>query len=123
MKDGIKKSLLAGLGAVDFSVEKVREAVDHLVERGELTAEQGRKVIDELVERGKKDSQDLGKRIDKGVRNALERITVVTKPQFDKLDARITKIEAQVRILREKLEEPATGEPEHGEPGPEEFMQ
>jgi len=107
MKDGIRKSLLAGLGAIDFSVEKVRDAVDKLVERGELTADQGRKVVEELVERGKKDSAELGKRVDKSVRSALERITVVTKPQFEKLEARLAALEGKVQILeQERGEQP-----------------
>ena len=101
MKDGIKKSLLAGLGALDFSVEKAREAVDGLVERGELTADQGKKVVQELVDRGKKDATDLGKKIDHGVRSALETITVITKPHFDKLEARVAALEAKVAAIEE----------------------
>ena len=110
MKDGIRKGLLAGLGAIDFSVEKVREAVDRLVERGELTAEQGKKVVDELVERGKKDSAEIGKRIDQGVRSALERITVITKPEFEKLRARVAEVEAKVSVLEERSATPQTPE-------------
>ena len=94
MKDALKKSLLAGLGAIDFSVEKAREAVAKLVERGEITAEQGKKVVDELVERGKKDSADLAKRIDQTLRAALEKVTVVTKPTLDQLEARVAKLES-----------------------------
>lgn len=109
MKDAIKKSLLAGLGAIDFSVEKVREAVDRLVERGELTAGQGKKVVEELVERGKKDSAELGKKIDRGVRGALEKITVITRPHFDKLAARVAELEAKVAVIEQQAVEPATG--------------
>ena len=38
MKDQIKKGLLAGLGAIDFSIEKAREAIDKLIERGSSQA-------------------------------------------------------------------------------------
>ena len=105
MKGGIKKSLLAGLGALDFSVEKAREAVDGLVERGELTADQGKKVVEELIERGKKDATDLGKKIDHGVRSALETITVITRPHFDKLEARGAALEAKVAAIEEPTAE------------------
>jgi polyhydroxyalkanoate synthesis regulator phasin len=93
MNDTVKNSLLAGLGAIDFSVEKVKETVDHLVERGELSSDQARKVIAEMVERGKKDSTELGRKIDAGIRSALEKVTIVTKPDWDKLERRVAALE------------------------------
>lgn len=93
MKDALKKGLFAGLGAIGLSIEKAREAVNALVERGEITAEQGGKIIDELVERGQKDSAQLGEKIDSILRGALEKVTLVTKPKWDELEARVAKLE------------------------------
>jgi len=96
MKETLKKSVLAGLGAIDFSVEKVGKVVDKLVEKGEITAEQGRKLLDELIERGRKDSADLSKKIDDNIRKALERVTFVPKKTFETLEARVAEIERKL---------------------------
>ena len=96
MKDQIKKGLLAGLGAIDFSIEKAREAIDKLIERGEISTEQGKKVVEELVERGKKDSAEFAGKVDEAVRKAFDKIAVVSKSRFEKLEARVS-------LLEEKL--------------------
>lgn len=46
--DGIKKLLLAGVGAVALTAEKADEVVGTLVEKGELTVEQGKELNKEL---------------------------------------------------------------------------
>lgn len=96
MKDQIKKGLLAGLGAINFSIEKAREAIDKLVERGEISAEQGKKVVEELVERGKKDSAEFAGKVDEAVRNAFDKIAVVSKSRFEKLEARVACLEEKL---------------------------
>lgn len=48
LTDGLKKILLAGVGAATVVVEKTGEVVDKLVEKGELTMEQGKTLSEEL---------------------------------------------------------------------------
>jgi polyhydroxyalkanoate synthesis regulator phasin len=102
MKEEIRKGLLAGLGAIDLSLERVSEVMERLIERGEITAEQGRKVIGELAKRGRKDSAELRQRLDDAVRGVLKKVTVVTKPQLDKLEKRLSSLEKKVAGLQGK---------------------
>lgn len=46
--DGLKKVLLAGIGAVAVTAEKSKEILDEMVKRGELTVEQGKVLNKEL---------------------------------------------------------------------------
>ena len=46
--DGIKKILLAGIGAVAVTTEKSKEMLDEMVKKGELTVEQGKALNEEL---------------------------------------------------------------------------
>lgn len=46
--DGLKKLLLASVGAVALTAEKADELVGTLVEKGELTVEQGKELNKEL---------------------------------------------------------------------------
>jgi polyhydroxyalkanoate synthesis regulator phasin len=102
MKDALKKSVLAGLGAIDFSIEKAGEAVDKLVERGELSAEQGKKLLDELIERGRKDSSGLSRKIDEGLRKGLEKVTFVQKTAFQALETRVADLERRLAELESR---------------------
>lgn len=46
--EGIKKILLAGIGAVAVTAEKSKDLLDELVDKGELTVEQGKALNEEL---------------------------------------------------------------------------
>lgn len=52
--DGIKKILLAGVGAVAVTTEKSKELLDEMVKKGELTVEQGKALNEELKHNIKK---------------------------------------------------------------------
>ena len=46
--DDLKKVFLAGIGAAALTIEKSKEVVDELVEKGEITVEQGKALNEEL---------------------------------------------------------------------------
>lgn len=48
LTDGIKKLLLAGIGAAATGAERSQEILDDLVKKGELTVEQGKTLNEEL---------------------------------------------------------------------------
>ena len=48
MLEPMKKPIMAGLGLVSLSKEKLSEAMDDLARRGEITAEQSKKLLGEL---------------------------------------------------------------------------
>lgn len=49
LSEGVKKIMLAGIGAVAVTAERSRELIDELVAKGELTVEQGRILNEELT--------------------------------------------------------------------------
>ena len=71
LTDGLKKILLAGVGAVALTAEKAGEILEEMVEKGEITVEQGKALNQELKRTvkenaGKKDGgeKDLSKVVD-----------------------------------------------------------
>ena len=61
--DGIKKVLLAGLGAVSIGADKSKEVLDILVKRGEETAEQAKSFSKDLSEQSKPQIQNLAEKV------------------------------------------------------------
>ena len=94
--DGIKKFLLAGVGAVALSAEKGSELINELVKKGEITVEQG-KDLNRDLQRSFKESMDK-----RGV-NIDELSQKISKMSADEL-ARIKEQVANAeKVLAEKL--------------------
>ena len=58
--DGLRKVLLAGIGALATGYEKSSELVDELVKKGEITVEQGKALNTETVDDAKKAAAEAG---------------------------------------------------------------
>lgn len=56
LTDGVRKLLLAGVGAVAATADKSEEIFDNLVKKGELTVDQGKELNEELRHTLKKKS-------------------------------------------------------------------
>jgi len=112
VKETFKKGIFAGLGFIGFSYEKAKEAVEALVERGELSAEQGRKVLDEMVERGRKDSQALSENVEKKVHETIEKLPLVSKARVEELEKRVKKLEKLDRRVSALEKAAESDEPE-----------
>lgn len=48
LEEGLKKVILAGIGAVATTAEKSKDILDDMVKKGELTVEQGKALNQEL---------------------------------------------------------------------------
>lgn len=92
--DALKKTLLASLGVVAFTRDKLQAIVKDLVDRGELTSEQGRKLLEELVERGRRENEEISDLLAREMQHVLERLPFVSRTEFDALAERVRKLEA-----------------------------
>jgi polyhydroxyalkanoate synthesis regulator phasin len=55
----IEKSILLGLGVLTLTRDKIAQAVNSLVEEGEVKAEEAPSIIDKLVARGEEEREEL----------------------------------------------------------------
>jgi polyhydroxyalkanoate synthesis regulator phasin len=94
MLEPFKKTLLASLGIVAFTREKLTRLIQDLVERGELTREQGKKVVDLLVERGDAEGRNLVERLSDEFERWLGGGPVVTRKEFRQLEERVRALES-----------------------------
>ncbi|MEW6162136.1 MAG: phasin family protein [Nitrospirota bacterium] len=92
--DIVRKALLAGFGAQ----EKVREFIDDLVKKGELSKSQGAKLIKTWTEKADKGTERFTKNVSNMINKTLEKMNLPTKKDIQELNK---KIEA----LSKKLEE------------------
>ena len=93
----LKKSILASIGVLDLSAEKVRKAVDKLVEKRRINKEEAKKLVDELVERGKKEKEKLEKALERGLTKGLKLTNIASRQQVEKLEKRLAKLEEELK--------------------------
>ena len=104
--DGIKKLLLAGIGAVAVTTEKSKEVLDEMVKKGELTVEQGKALNEELKHNIKKTMKE---KVNVSVKTSTPEeldalLDRMTPEQIEALKARIQAMEAEADGAEEAAE-------------------
>jgi poly(hydroxyalkanoate) granule-associated protein len=101
--EGLRKLLLASIGAVAMTRDEVETFVNKLVERGELAQKDGEKLLKELrsrVREGRPQVQKVGERVEQGMEEFLNRLNIPSKRDIDDLSAKIAQLSARVDELR-----------------------
>lgn len=91
----VRNSLLAGFGVQ----EKVKEFVDDLVKKGELSDSQGAKLIKEWSDKADRSSKEISKTFSDVVAKAVERMNLATKADIEKLTKKIHLLNGRVKKL------------------------
>lgn len=89
------KALMAGLGVP----EKMKEIIDDLVKKGELSESQGAKLAKEWTEKAGKTGDDISKNLADLVKKTLEKMNIPTREEVEKLERKITSLSSRVKKL------------------------
>ena len=87
--DGMKKLMLAGIGAMAVTAERTKEVVDDLVAAGELTVEQGTA----LAEEAKKQAVDHAVKAADAGTDIAEQLVYLSADQLDRVRAKLAEID------------------------------
>ena len=100
---GLRRVLMAGVGAVALTQEQIEDFVSKLVERGEIADGDARKLVSDVVDRRKRTLQDGTKRaeeeFDKRVEGLLARMNIPSKGEIDSLSHQIGELSRKVDEL------------------------
>lgn len=103
---GLRRVLMAGIGAVVLTQEQIEDFVGKLVERGEIADGDARKLISDVLDRRKKLLQGSTKKAeeqyDKRVEGLLSRMNIPTKSEIDSLSDKIAQLGDKVDELNRK---------------------
>ena len=90
--DIIRNAMLAGLGMQ----ERMKEFVDDLVKKGELSESQGAKLVKEWAEKAEKNTEDIGKSLNEAVIKAMDMVRSSTKADLEALSAKVADLAARL---------------------------
>ncbi|MFN3395429.1 MAG: phasin family protein [Thermodesulfovibrionales bacterium] len=99
--DIVRNALLAGFGVQ----EKVREFIDDLVKKGELSESQGAKIVKEWTETANKTTEQFSKSLSDVISKTLEKMNIPTKEDIEKLNKKIQSLSLRVKKLEGVKEE------------------
>ena len=99
---GVRRVLMAGVGAVVLAQEEIDEFVDKLVERGEIAEKDGRKLVADIRERRQQKTQEAEDALEKRIEQLLDRMNVPTKRDIEALSAKISALAEKVDELKAK---------------------
>jgi len=96
MLEPLRKLLLAGLGTVDLTEEKLKAIFDDLVARGEVSEKDAKELISGWAKRAGEQRTKIQQQVDETVRRTLEKMGLSHRADLDKLEARIADLERRV---------------------------
>lgn len=93
----LEKCLLAGLGAVSLSRKKTEEFVAEMKEKYQMTEEEGKAFIERAEKLAREGREKVSEMVDSEVKKVIDRVGLVPREDFERLQKRIEELEAQLR--------------------------
>ena len=97
MFDLLKKATLMGIGITSMTKDKIEELAKEIIEEGKLSEKEGKKLVEDLLKRSEEARNELESRGEKLVKSALEKLDIPSRAEMEKLQARIKKLETQIK--------------------------
>lgn len=94
-----EKLVLAGVGAVALTAERVDALVEELSARGGMGREEARSLVEELVGRWRNESVRLGERTGTGLAGVFRELGLVTRGELEELELRVAQLEHRLRLV------------------------
>ena len=104
MADALRRLLLAGLGTLDLTEEKLKSVFEDLVKRGEMNEKDAKELIASWKDRASEQRQKVQALIDESVQKGLKTMGYVRLSEYEALAARVAELERKAT--------PPTGESE-----------
>ncbi|MEN8264168.1 MAG: phasin family protein [Nitrospirota bacterium] len=98
INDMFHKALMAGLGVP----EKLKDLIDDLVKKGELSESQGAKLVKECTEKAAKSGEDISKSIADLIKMTMEKMNIPSRDEVEELNRKVKSLSLKIRKLEGK---------------------
>jgi polyhydroxyalkanoate synthesis regulator phasin len=103
-RDLLEQLLLAGVGAVSLTAERVEDLVDSFTERGGVQRDEARAAIEELVSRWRGDATRVTERAGEGFHGVMRELGLVLRSEYEELELRVAQLEHRLKLLEREDE-------------------
>ncbi len=91
----LHKTLMAGLGLP----EKLKDIIEELVKKGELSESQGARLVKEYTEKATKSGEDISKSVSELIKKTLEKTNIPTRDEVEDLRKKLKSLSSKVKKL------------------------
>jgi polyhydroxyalkanoate synthesis regulator phasin len=98
-RDTLEQLLLAGVGAVALTAERVEDLIDSLAKRGNVQRDEARAAVEDVVSRWRGDATRVTERAGVGMHGVLRELGLVLRSEFEELELRLAQVEHRLRLL------------------------
>ena len=109
LRDLAEQVVLAAVGAVSLTAERVDGLADDLAERGGLRRDEARALARDLASRWRGDSIRVSERAGSTVQGALKQLGLALREEVEDLELRVAQLEHRLRLLEEPTSTPPRG--------------
>lgn len=92
----MRKAFLLGLGAMSITREKAERYYNEMIEKGNMSKEEARQFVEEAIKKGEEERQELKSFIKEEVGDFKKDFTVVSRSEFEALEARVKELEQKL---------------------------
>jgi len=103
MLDLFKKAALLGMGMVSLTEEKMKELVDDLEKKGEVSGKEGRELLDKLMSKVDGDRKSGEEKLKDILATSLSKVNIATKEEIDALEKKVSRLEKRVAELTKQV--------------------
>jgi polyhydroxyalkanoate synthesis regulator phasin len=115
MVDALRKLLLAGLGTLDLTEEKVKAIFNDLVARGEMSEKDAKELITGWAKRAAEQRSRLQQDVEQAVNRAMSALGIARRAEIEALTAKIAELESRL-LARDAEAAPGPGTGRAGDP-------
>lgn len=102
MSEMFKKMGLFGIGVISLTQEKIEEFSQEMIKKGEISREEGKKFVREVLSEQEKQMKELEDKINKRVKETIEKSGVVMKSDIASLEKKIENLEKVIQSMGKK---------------------
>jgi polyhydroxyalkanoate synthesis regulator phasin len=107
-----EKLVLAAVGAVALTGERIDALADALAERGGMRRDEAKATLDDLASRWRGDAVRAGEKAGSTLASIFRELGLVTRDDWEELDLRVAQLEHRLRLLEDAAPRPSAPPPQ-----------
>ena len=104
MEDLFKKVFYTGVGLVSNTKESLKNGIDELVKKGQISEEEGQKVVNKLEDNLIEKKEEFEAIVNNAVGITMAKLNLPTADSIHRLEKRIKSLEIKVGLLSKEMD-------------------
>lgn len=104
MLEDLRDNLVAGLGAVLLTKEKIEEVTGRLVEEARLSRRDARRLAEELQRAGSEQWASVESAVKASVKKSLSDMDIGSRREIEKLQEKVNRLQLRVDLLEDIID-------------------